>query len=125
MSEADNSCVGADRQAVRSCVGHSEVTITCHVLPGDKDGHLFSLFSGTPLSPTSLLALKLNQFKSAVSLLDVYCRKNNWLDPEYHLYSTPGLDRTLLLLYKVQLECTSHSSSLLSSPQGFMVLLHH
>lgn len=73
----------------------------CHVLPGDKDGHLFPLFPGTPLSPTSVLALKLSQFTSAVSLLDVYCCKNNWSEPEYHLYSTPGLDRTLLVLFKV------------------------
>lgn len=73
----------------------------CHVLPGDKDGHLFPLFPGTRLSPTSVLALKLSQFSSAVTLLDVYCRKNNWLEPEYHLYSTPGLDKTLLLLFKV------------------------
>lgn len=72
-----------------------------HVLPGDNDGHFFPLFPGTPLSHTSVLALKLNQFSSAVSLLDIYCRKNNWSEPEYHLYSTPGLDRTPLLLYKV------------------------
>uniref|UniRef100_H3CTI1 Probable RNA-binding protein 46 n=1 Tax=Tetraodon nigroviridis TaxID=99883 RepID=H3CTI1_TETNG len=73
----------------------------CLVLPGDRDGHFFPLFPGTPLSHTSVLALKPSQFSTAVSLLDVYCRQNNWLEPEYHLYSTPGLDTTLLLLYKV------------------------
>lgn len=71
------------------------------VFPGDKDGYLFPLFPGTPLSHTRVLDLKLSQFSTAVSLLDFYCCKNNWSDPEYHLFSTPGSDGTLLLLYKV------------------------
>lgn len=62
---------------------------------------MFPLFPGTPLSPTSLLALKQSQLCSAVSLLDFYCCKNNWSEPEYQLFSTPGPDRTLLLIYKV------------------------
>lgn len=62
---------------------------------------MLPLFPGTPLSPTSLLALKQSQIGSAVSLLDFCCRKNCWSPPEYHLYSTPGQDGSLLLLYKV------------------------
>eukprot|EP00064_Thunnus_orientalis_P014441 superscaffoldBa00002502_g14485 len=61
---------------------------------------MYPLFPGTPLSPTSLLSLKQSQIYSAVSLLDFYCRKNYWSPPEYHLYSTPGHDGKLLLLYK-------------------------
>lgn len=84
------------------CVGFNlHRKIMCHVLPGDKDGLLFPLFPGMPLSHTSVLALKLSQFSTAVSLLDIYCRKNNWSEPEYHLYSTPVSDGTLLLIYKV------------------------
>lgn len=71
------------------------------VSPEDLDRCVFPLFPGTPLSPTSLLALKQSQIVSAVSLLDFYCHKNYCSQPEYHLYSTPGRDGTLLLLYKV------------------------
>ncbi|KAI3376593.1 hypothetical protein L3Q82_016475, partial [Scortum barcoo] len=69
----------------------------------ESDRCVFPLFPGTPLSPTSLLALKQGQIGSAVSLLDFYCRKNYWSQPEYHLYSTPGQDGKLLLLYKVSI----------------------
>ncbi|XP_038550567.1 probable RNA-binding protein 46 [Micropterus salmoides] len=72
----------------------------------DLDRCVFPLFPGTPLSPTSLLALKQGQIGSAVSLLDFYCRKNYWSQPEYHLYSTPGQDGKLLLLYKVVMPST-------------------
>nr|XP_046236077.1 probable RNA-binding protein 46 [Scatophagus argus]XP_046236078.1 probable RNA-binding protein 46 [Scatophagus argus] len=72
----------------------------------DLDRCVFPLFPGTPLSPTSLLALKQSQISSAVSLLDFYCRKNYWSQPEYHLYSTPGQDGKLLLLYKVVIAST-------------------
>lgn len=71
------------------------------VSPEDLDRCVFPLFPSTPLSPTSLLALKQSQIGSAVSLLDFYCCKNYWSQPEYHLFSTPGQDGTLLLLYKV------------------------
>ncbi|XP_071315990.1 probable RNA-binding protein 46 isoform X2 [Trachinotus anak] len=74
---------------------------------GDNlDRCVFPLFPGTPLSPTSLLSLKPSQIGSAVSLLDLYCRKNYWSQPEYHLYSTPGQDGKLLLLYKVVIPST-------------------
>ncbi|XP_035850137.1 probable RNA-binding protein 46 [Sander lucioperca] len=72
----------------------------------DPDRCVFPLFPGTPLSPTSLLSLKQSQITSAVSLLDFYCRKNYWSPPEYHLYSTPGQDGKLLLLYKVVIPST-------------------
>ncbi|KAM6960257.1 putative RNA-binding protein 46 [Tautogolabrus adspersus] len=74
---------------------------------GDEgDKCVFPLFPGTPLSPTSLLSLKQSQISSAVSLLDFYCRKNFCSPPEYHLYSTPGQDGRLLLLYKVVIPST-------------------
>ncbi|XP_051251172.1 probable RNA-binding protein 46 [Dicentrarchus labrax] len=72
----------------------------------DPDRCVFPLFPGTPLSPTSLLSLKQSQIGSAISLLDFYCRKNYWSQPEYHLYSTPGQDGKLLLLYKVVIPST-------------------
>ncbi|XP_044197942.1 probable RNA-binding protein 46 isoform X3 [Thunnus albacares] len=72
----------------------------------DPDRCMYPLFPGTPLSPTSLLSLKQSQIYSAVSLLDFYCRKNYWSPPEYHLYSTPGHDGKLLLLYKVVIPST-------------------
>ncbi|KAG7236299.1 hypothetical protein INR49_001215, partial [Caranx melampygus] len=67
----------------------------------DLDGLVFPLFPGTPLAPTSLLSLKQSQICSAVGLLELYCTKNYWFQPEYHLYSTPGQDGKQLLLYKV------------------------
>ncbi|XP_029283335.1 putative RNA-binding protein 46 isoform X2 [Cottoperca gobio] len=72
----------------------------------EPDRCVFPLFPGTPLSPTSLLSLKQSQIASAVSLLEFYCRKNYWSLPEYHLYSTPGQDGKLLLLYKVVISTT-------------------
>ncbi|KAF3698169.1 putative RNA-binding protein 46 RNA-binding motif protein 46 [Channa argus] len=72
----------------------------------DLDRCVFPLFPGTPLSPTSLLSLKQSQIGSSVSLLEFYCRKNYWSQPEYHLYSTPGQDGKPLLLYKVVITST-------------------
>ncbi|XP_059211137.1 probable RNA-binding protein 46 isoform X2 [Centropristis striata] len=72
----------------------------------DPDRCVFPLFPGTPLSPTSPLSLKKSQISSAVSLLDYYCLKCCWSAPEYHLYSTPGQDGKLLLLYKVVIPST-------------------
>ena len=71
------------------------------VFSGDLDRCVFPVFPGAPLSPTSLLSLKQSQISSAVSLLDFYCHSNCWSQPEYHLFSTPGKDGQLLLLYKV------------------------
>lgn len=71
------------------------------VSPEDLDRCAFPVFPSMPLSPTSLLALKQSQIGSAVGLLELYCCKNCWSQPEYHLFSTPGQDGTLLLLYKV------------------------
>uniref|UniRef100_A0A8C2ZXT2 Probable RNA-binding protein 46 n=1 Tax=Cyclopterus lumpus TaxID=8103 RepID=A0A8C2ZXT2_CYCLU len=72
----------------------------------DQDCCVFPLFPGTPLSPTNVLNLKQSQICSAISLLDFYCHKNHWSPPEYHLYSTPGPDGKLLLLYKVVVPST-------------------
>ncbi|XP_069031659.1 probable RNA-binding protein 46 [Embiotoca jacksoni] len=72
----------------------------------DPDRSAFPLLPGVSLSPTSLLSLKQSQIASAVSLLEFYCRKNHWSLPEYQLYSTPGQDGKLLLLYKVVMPST-------------------
>ncbi|XP_062417639.1 probable RNA-binding protein 46 [Pungitius pungitius] len=72
----------------------------------EPDQCVFPLFPGTPLTPTSLLALKQGQIYSAVSLLDFYCHRNYWSLPEYQLYSTPGQEGALLLLYKVVIPST-------------------
>lgn len=85
-----SAVVSADANSVFVCV-----------LSDDVDRCVLPLFPGTPLTPTSLLSLKQSQIGSAVSLLEFYCRKNYWSLPEYHLYSTPGQDGKLLLLYKV------------------------
>ncbi|KAK2863383.1 hypothetical protein Q5P01_002916 [Channa striata] len=75
----------------------------------DLDRCVYPLFPGTPLSPTSLLSLKQTQIASAVNLLEFYCRKNNWSQPEYHLYSKPGQDGKLMLLYKVVITSTQNT----------------
>ncbi|XP_073331276.1 probable RNA-binding protein 46 [Pagrus major] len=72
----------------------------------DPERCVYPLFAGTPLSPTNLQALKQSQIASAVNLLDFYCSKNFWSQPEYQLYSTPGRDGKLLLLYKVLIPST-------------------
>lgn len=69
-------------------------------------GTVLPLFPGTPLTPTSLLLLKQSQICSAQSLLEYFCCKNYWSPPEYHLYSTPGQDGRLLLLFKVVIPST-------------------
>ncbi|KAM9836867.1 putative RNA-binding protein 46 [Aulostomus maculatus] len=73
---------------------------------GDLERQVLPLLPGTPLSPTSLLSLKQSQIYSAVSLLEVYCRRHHWPPPEYQLYSTPGQDGALLLLFKVVIVST-------------------
>ncbi|KAF3837544.1 hypothetical protein F7725_005008, partial [Dissostichus mawsoni] len=47
-----------------------------------------------------------DQIGSAVNLLYFHCQKNCWTDPEFQLYSTPGPDGKLLLLYKVMISST-------------------
>uniref|UniRef100_A0AAZ3QYH3 Probable RNA-binding protein 46 n=1 Tax=Oncorhynchus tshawytscha TaxID=74940 RepID=A0AAZ3QYH3_ONCTS len=49
------------------------------------------------------------QFSSAVTLLEYYCYKNSWALPEYYLYSTPGQDGKLMLIYKVVISSTRSS----------------
>ncbi|KAG7215511.1 hypothetical protein INR49_022473 [Caranx melampygus] len=67
---------------------------------GDLDGLVFPC-SLAPPWPHQLLSLKQSQICSAGGLLELYCTKNYWFQPEYHLYSTPGQDGKQLLLYKV------------------------
>ncbi|KAK1890440.1 putative RNA-binding protein 46 [Dissostichus eleginoides] len=74
--------------------------------PYFSERSVFPLFPGTPLSPISLLSLKQSQIGSAVNLLYFHCQKNCWTDPEFQLYSTPGPDGKLLLLYKVMISST-------------------
>ncbi|XP_054594306.1 probable RNA-binding protein 46 isoform X2 [Nothobranchius furzeri] len=73
---------------------------------GEPERVILPLLPGTPLSPTSPLALKQSQIGSAVSLLDCYCQKNFWSAPEYHLFSSLGQNGTLMLIYKVVLPST-------------------
>ncbi|XP_034021032.1 probable RNA-binding protein 46 [Thalassophryne amazonica] len=73
------------------------------------DQDRFPLIPGTPISPTSLHCVKPSQLYSAVSMLDLYCLKNSWSLPEYHLLSTPGQDGKLLLVYKVVIPSTGNS----------------
>uniref|UniRef100_A0A3Q3WQH4 Probable RNA-binding protein 46 n=1 Tax=Mola mola TaxID=94237 RepID=A0A3Q3WQH4_MOLML len=109
-----NSVVAASVRPHRSVLmrfkpAMSDVTNTnnrTRVSPEDQDRCTVPLVPGTPLSPTSLLALNMCQISSAVSLLDFYCRKNYWSEPEYQLYSTLGQNGTLLLLYKVVIPST-------------------
>uniref|UniRef100_A0A674AMV7 Probable RNA-binding protein 46 n=1 Tax=Salmo trutta TaxID=8032 RepID=A0A674AMV7_SALTR len=49
------------------------------------------------------------QFSSAVTLLEYYCLKNSWALPEYYLYSTPGQEGKLMLIYKVVISSTRSS----------------
>ncbi|XP_042183992.1 probable RNA-binding protein 46 isoform X1 [Oncorhynchus tshawytscha] len=76
---------------------------------GDVERCVYPIFAGSSLSPTSLLSLKPGQFSSAVTLLEYYCYKNSWALPEYYLYSTPGQDGKLMLIYKVVISSTRSS----------------
>ncbi|KAK6291667.1 hypothetical protein J4Q44_G00374520, partial [Coregonus suidteri] len=76
---------------------------------GDVERCVFPFFAGSSLSPASLLSLKPGQFSSAVTLLEYYCYKNSWALPEYYLYSTPGQEGKLLLIYKVVISSTRSS----------------
>lgn len=68
---------------------------------GKPDKGVFPLFPGTPVYRTSLLLLRSDQIRSAVSLLDLYCCVHNWPPPQYNLFSLLSQDGTLLLVYKV------------------------
>lgn len=69
--------------------------------PIDTEPGLCPYFPGSSLVPTSLQSLKPSQFSSAVSLLEYYCQKKGWSQPEYYLYSTGGHEDKMLLIYKV------------------------
>ncbi|KAL0970673.1 hypothetical protein UPYG_G00245540 [Umbra pygmaea] len=76
---------------------------------GNMDRFIYPYLPGTNLLPVSLLSLKPGQLSSAVTLLEYYCYKNSWTLPEYHLYSTPGQEGRLLLIYKVVILSTRSS----------------
>uniref|UniRef100_A0A674AP40 Probable RNA-binding protein 46 n=1 Tax=Salmo trutta TaxID=8032 RepID=A0A674AP40_SALTR len=76
---------------------------------GDVERCVYPIFAGSSLSPASLLSLKPGQFSSAVTLLEYYCLKNSWALPEYYLYSTPGQEGKLMLIYKVVISSTRSS----------------
>ncbi|XP_055757308.1 probable RNA-binding protein 46 [Salvelinus fontinalis] len=76
---------------------------------GDVERCVYPIFAGSSLSPASLLSLKPGQFSSAVTLLEYYCLKNSWALPEYYLYSTPGQEGKLMLIYKVVILSTRSS----------------
>ncbi|XP_078147709.1 putative RNA-binding protein 46 [Centroberyx gerrardi] len=76
---------------------------------GDPERCVFPFLPGTALSPAGLHSVKPSQLCSAVSLLEFYCHKNSWSLPEYYLYSTPGQDAKLLLIYKVVIPSTRSS----------------
>ncbi|XP_019732744.1 probable RNA-binding protein 46 isoform X2 [Hippocampus comes] len=77
--------------------------------PGKPDKGVFPLFPGTPLYRTSLLLLRPDQIRSAVSLLDLYCCVHNWPPPQYNLFSLLSQNGTLLLVYKVVMPLTQQS----------------
>uniref|UniRef100_G3N5B8 Probable RNA-binding protein 46 n=1 Tax=Gasterosteus aculeatus aculeatus TaxID=481459 RepID=G3N5B8_GASAC len=75
-------------------------------LPGPDPVRVSPCFSRTALIPHRPAGPEESQIYSGVSLLDFYCRRNYWTLPEYHLYSTPGQEGALLLIYKVVIPST-------------------
>lgn len=71
------------------------------VSPDLQERSVIPLRPGITLYPTSVLSVKQSQINSAVGLLEFYCYKHFLSPPQYHLFSTHGLDGQLLLLYKV------------------------
>ncbi|KAK1890415.1 putative RNA-binding protein 46, partial [Dissostichus eleginoides] len=70
-------------------------------------GYLGSQNGGTcPCRRAWKAPISQSQIGSAVNLLYFHCQKNCWTDPEFQLYSTPGPDGKLLLLYKVMISST-------------------
>ncbi|XP_068612223.1 probable RNA-binding protein 46 [Brachionichthys hirsutus] len=94
--------------AMEKCFSLSSLSPPTH--PGspmkDPDRCVFPLLPGTPLSPSSLQAVKPSQIRSAVCLLDFHCSKICWSLPQYQLFTTPGRDGKRLLLYKVVIPST-------------------
>ncbi|XP_061125273.1 probable RNA-binding protein 46 [Syngnathus typhle] len=78
----------------------------CAVGPDKADKSMFPLFPGTPLYRTDVLLLQPDQIRSAVSLLDLYCCRQNLPPPHYQLFSMLGQDGTRLLVYKVVMPLT-------------------
>uniref|UniRef100_A0A3Q2YY00 RNA binding motif protein 46 n=1 Tax=Hippocampus comes TaxID=109280 RepID=A0A3Q2YY00_HIPCM len=88
---------------------------------GKPDKGVFPLFPGTPLYRTSLLLLRPDQIRSAVSLLDLYCCVHNWPPPQYNLFSLLSQNGTLLLVYKTDLTLLDDAKEL--AAQNTNVLL--
>uniref|UniRef100_A0A8V0YQL6 RNA binding motif protein 46 n=1 Tax=Gallus gallus TaxID=9031 RepID=A0A8V0YQL6_CHICK len=61
----------------------------------------YPFLPGVKLIPISMYSLKSSYFSSAVMRLDYFCYKNNWLPPEYYLYSTTSQDGKIHLVCKV------------------------
>ncbi|XP_015716503.1 probable RNA-binding protein 46 [Coturnix japonica] len=61
----------------------------------------YPFLPGVKLIPISMYSLKSSYFSSAVMRLDYFCYKNNWLPPEYYLYSTTSQDGKVHLVCKV------------------------
>ncbi|XP_030609018.1 probable RNA-binding protein 46 isoform X2 [Archocentrus centrarchus] len=106
LSRNDGGMIGGDAMRPGSTLARLGIPNYKGGARDDLDRGTFPLLPGIPLSTTSLLSLKQSQIRSAVSLLEFYCQKNCWSPPEYYLYSTPGQDGKLLLLYKVVIAST-------------------
>ncbi|XP_008323282.1 putative RNA-binding protein 46 isoform X2 [Cynoglossus semilaevis] len=84
-----------------------------------QERSVIPLRPGITLYPTSVLSVKQSQINSAVGLLEFYCYKHFLSPPQYHLFSTHGLDGQLLLLYKVVITATQRTYT----PDRLCVLL--
>uniref|UniRef100_A0A3P8UZR6 Probable RNA-binding protein 46 n=1 Tax=Cynoglossus semilaevis TaxID=244447 RepID=A0A3P8UZR6_CYNSE len=89
------------------------------VSPDLQERSVIPLRPGITLYPTSVLSVKQSQINSAVGLLEFYCYKHFLSPPQYHLFSTHGLDGQLLLLYKVVITATQRTYT----PDRLCVLL--
>ncbi|XP_061618066.1 probable RNA-binding protein 46 isoform X2 [Phyllopteryx taeniolatus] len=75
----------------------------------EANRRVFPLIPGSRLYCTSLRLLRPAQFRSAVSLLELYCCINNLPPPHYELFSMLGPGGSLLLVYKVVMLLTQQA----------------
>ncbi|XP_040410452.1 probable RNA-binding protein 46 [Cygnus olor] len=78
--------------------------------PPEVERCTYPFLPGTKLTPISMYSLKSSHFSSAVMHLDYFCYKNNWVPPEYYLYSTTSQDGKILLVYKVLIPSIAYGS---------------
>uniref|UniRef100_A0A8C3B2T3 Probable RNA-binding protein 46 n=1 Tax=Cairina moschata TaxID=8855 RepID=A0A8C3B2T3_CAIMO len=78
--------------------------------PPEVERCTYPFLPGTKLTPISMYSLKSSHFSSAVMHLDYFCYKNNWVPPEYYLYSTTSQDGKILLVYKVLVPSIAYGS---------------